>query len=79
MHRPFVITVAAPLACGQCGALAAAYTPQTIKSWLVPMELGATDLGRGAIQPGGTFFCTLEVPGANESLGQDSLETPEHL
>src|SRR5258708_6417241 len=39
----FVITVAAPLACGQCGVLAATYTPQTIKSWLVPMQVGATN------------------------------------
>jgi len=39
----FVITVAAPLACGQCGVLAATYTPQTIKSWLVPMQTGATN------------------------------------
>jgi len=41
--KAFVITVAAPLACGQCGVLAATYTPQTIKSWLLPMQAGATN------------------------------------
>jgi PAS domain S-box-containing protein len=41
--KAFVITVAAPLGCGQCGVLATTYTPQTIKSWLVPMQVGATN------------------------------------
>ncbi|HWY21890.1 MAG TPA: PAS domain S-box protein [Candidatus Acidoferrum sp.] len=43
MPKAFVITVAAPIACGQCGVLATTYTPQTIRSWLVPMQLGATN------------------------------------
>jgi PAS domain S-box-containing protein len=38
----FVITIAAPLGCGQCGVLAATYVPQTIKNWLLPMQIGAT-------------------------------------
>jgi PAS domain S-box-containing protein len=38
----FVITVAAPLDCAQCGVVATTYTPQTVKSWLAPMRLGAT-------------------------------------
>jgi PAS domain S-box-containing protein len=42
-HKPFVITVAAPLPCGQCGVLATTYTPETIKNWLVPMQAGATN------------------------------------
>lgn len=38
----FVITLAAPLACKQCGVVATTYTPQTIKNWLIPMQVGAT-------------------------------------
>jgi PAS domain S-box-containing protein len=43
MRKAFVITVAAPLACGQCGVLTTNYTPQTIRTWLVPMQMGATN------------------------------------
>jgi PAS domain S-box-containing protein len=38
----FVITLAAPLACEQCGVLAATYTPLSLRNWLAPMQMGAT-------------------------------------
>src|SRR6267378_3955873 len=43
MPEAFAIVVAAPIACGQCGVLATTYTPQIVRSWLVPMQLGATN------------------------------------
>jgi PAS domain S-box-containing protein len=43
ISKGFAITVAAPLACASCGVLATTYTPQTIKSWLAPMQTGATN------------------------------------
>jgi len=39
----FAITIAAPLGCGSCGVLTATYTPQALKNWLTPMEVGATN------------------------------------
>ncbi len=37
------ISIAAPLACERCGVLTATYTPQSLKEWLTPMEVGATN------------------------------------
>lgn len=39
----YAIILAAPLACRRCGVLTVTYTPQSIKNWLTPMEVGATN------------------------------------
>lgn len=39
----YAITLAAPLACGRCGVLTATYTLQSLKDWLTPMDVGATN------------------------------------